>query len=169
MEVCSGRPEQYLCCPRPVSSRSAQTYGRLPDDGDYHEPLLFGSCLRPGGHFCGADSIGQFPGQNGNQSTACSLLGGEAAGRRTRSGRVLHRGRRNLAIDNAQDVARTCSDRNGIESSVRSNRRFRLEDENVNFLNPEVAFIDAQYYSSSVDPDGHDFEVMVKREGKWLI
>jgi len=37
------------------------------------------------------------------------------------------------------------------------NRRFRLEVENVSFLNPEVAFIDAQYYSSSVEPDGHAF------------
>ena len=49
------------------------------------------------------------------------------------------------------------------------NRRFRLEVENVSFLNPEVAFIDAQYYNSSVEPVGHAFYVMVKREGKWLI
>jgi uncharacterized protein (TIGR02246 family) len=49
------------------------------------------------------------------------------------------------------------------------NRRFRLEVENISFLNPEVAFIDAQYYNSSVEPIGHAFYVMVKREGKWLI
>ncbi len=49
------------------------------------------------------------------------------------------------------------------------NRRFRLEVENVSFLNPEVAFIDAQYYSSSVEPDGHAFYVMFKRGGRWLI
>jgi hypothetical protein len=49
------------------------------------------------------------------------------------------------------------------------NRRFRLEVENVSFLNQEVAFIDAQYYGSAVEPNGHAFHVMVKRDGKWLI
>jgi len=49
------------------------------------------------------------------------------------------------------------------------NRRFRLEVENVSFLNPEVAFVDAQYYSSSVEPDGHAFYVTVKRGDNWLI
>jgi hypothetical protein len=49
------------------------------------------------------------------------------------------------------------------------NRRFRLEVENVSFLNPEVAFIDAQYYSSLVEPDDHAFYVMFKRGGRWLI
>jgi|SRR5215467_1283722 len=42
-----------------------------------------------------------------------------------------------------------------------SNRRFRLEVENVSFLNSEVAFIDAQYYGTSAEPNGHAFYVMV--------
>ena len=49
------------------------------------------------------------------------------------------------------------------------NRRFRLEVENISFFNPEVAVIDAQYYGSAVEPMGHAFYVMVKRDGKWLI
>jgi hypothetical protein len=76
---------------------------------------VFGSCLRPDIHFWGAGSIARFAKRNSKQSTACSVLGGEAAGR------------------------------------------------------PEVAFVDAQYYSSSVEPDGHAFYVTVKRGDNWLI
>jgi len=72
-----------------------------------------------------------------------------------------------LAIDNAQDVARAIEKELGLPSDP--TLRFRLEVENISFLNPELAFIDAQYYSSSVDPNGHAFYVMVKRGGKWLI
>jgi uncharacterized protein (TIGR02246 family) len=49
------------------------------------------------------------------------------------------------------------------------NRRFRLEIENLGFLRPDVAFVDAQVYGRESEPTGHAFYVMVKRDGKWLI
>ena len=49
------------------------------------------------------------------------------------------------------------------------NRRFRLEIENISFLSAVVALVDAQYYSSSPEPAGHAFYVMVKQDAKWLI
>src|SRR5262249_51710864 len=91
----------------------------ISTSGDDHEPLMFGNCLRPD-RSCSAGSIGRFAGRNSNQSTTCVVLGSEAAGRRTYSGDVLHRGRGNLVIDNPQDVARARSNRKGFGSSLRS-------------------------------------------------
>ena len=48
-------------------------------------------------------------------------------------------------------------------------RPFRLDVEAIGFLGPDVALVDARYFSVSAEPSGHVFYVMVKRDGVWKI
>ncbi|HWL38838.1 MAG TPA: DUF4440 domain-containing protein [Gemmatimonadaceae bacterium] len=58
----------------------------------------------------------------------------------------------------------------GRDLNVASGSRpFRLEVEAIGFLGPDVALVDARYFSVSAEPNGHAFYVMVKRSGKWKI
>lgn len=50
--------------------------------------------------------------------------------------------------------------------------RFKLEVASLNFLATDIALVDALYFGGtpdSVDPIGHAFYLMVRRDGRWLI
>ena len=48
-------------------------------------------------------------------------------------------------------------------------RPFRLDIETVRFLAPDIALVDGQYFSTSAEPGGHVFYVMVKQSSSWKI
>jgi ketosteroid isomerase-like protein len=48
-------------------------------------------------------------------------------------------------------------------------RPFRLDIETVRFVAPDIAAVDGQYFSTSAEPGGHVFYLMVKQKSSWKI
>jgi uncharacterized protein (TIGR02246 family) len=46
---------------------------------------------------------------------------------------------------------------------------FRIVIESIDYVGPDVAAVDGQYYAIGPEPRGHSFYLMVKRDGRWLI
>jgi uncharacterized protein (TIGR02246 family) len=56
-----------------------------------------------------------------------------------------------------------------LDVPLSSRRPFRLEIESIGFLGPDVALVDAHYFSVAAEPNGHVLYVMMRRNGQWKI
>lgn len=58
---------------------------------------------------------------------------------------------------------------NELHIAAGPGRPFRLDIDTVRFLSADVALVDGQYFSTSTEPGGHVFYVMVKQRDTWNI